>query len=101
MVFFAVTEPQFTNEFTVQFTNEFTNEFTKEYRNAQRQIYRFISSNPKTTIKEMAEKMGVSERQAKKYIKRFTENGLLKREGGSRLGHWVITDKDYERIFEQ
>ena len=84
-----------------QFTNEFTNEFTKEYRNAQRQIYRLISSNPKTTIKEMAEKMGVSERQAKKYIKRFTENGLLKREGGSRLGHWVITDEDYERIFEQ
>ena len=84
-----------------EFTNGFTKEFTKEYRNAQRQIYRLVSSNPKTTIKEMAEKMGVSERQIKKYIKRFTENGLLKREGGSKLGHWVITDENYERILEQ
>ncbi|MDD7317262.1 MAG: ATP-binding protein [Prevotella sp.] len=39
-------------------TVKFTNEFTKEYRKAQRQIYRLISSNPKITIREMAEKNG-------------------------------------------
>ena len=37
-------------------TAQFTNGFTKEYRNAQRQIYRLVLNNPKTTIKEMAEK---------------------------------------------
>ncbi|MDD7317263.1 MAG: hypothetical protein SOZ80_03710 [Prevotella sp.] len=38
--------------------------------------------------------MGVSERQAKKYIKRFTEKGLLKREGSNRIGQWVIADEN-------
>lgn len=109
---------QFTNEFTNEFPKgekqfpkegkrfpkegkRFPKEFRKEFLSAQRGIYKLISSNPHITIVDMAEKLGVSDRQIKKYLQRLTELRLIERQGGRKTGIWKITDEDYERIFEQ
>lgn len=100
---FPKEEKQFTKE-EKQFTKEkkqFPKEFRKEFLSAQRGIYKLISANPHITIVGMANELGVSDRQIKKYLQRLTELRLIERQGGRKNGIWKITDEDYERIFEQ
>ena len=102
---------QFPKEFTKEFPKEekqftkekkqFPKEFRKEFLSAQRGIYKLISANPHITIVGMANELGVSDRQIKKYLQRLTELRLIERQGGRKNGIWKITDEDYERIFEQ
>lgn len=101
----------FPKEFTKEFPKEekqfpkekkqFPKEFRKEFLSAQRGIYKLISANPHITIVGMANELGVSDRQIKKYLQRLTELRLIERQGGRKNGIWKITDEDYERIFEQ
>ena len=77
------------------------NKFRKEFLKAQRIIYKLISSNPRITIAEMAENIGVSDRQVRKYIKRMTDMKFIVREGGRKNGIWKIIDGDYEDFFER
>ena len=73
----------------------------KEFLKAQRMIYKMISSNPGTTITEMAANIGVSDRQVRKYLKRMTDMKFIVREGGRKNGKWKIIDGDYEDFFER
>ena len=98
---------EFTNEFPKeekQFPKEekqFPKEFRKEFLSAQRGIYKLISADPHITIVGMAKELGVSDRQIKKYLQRLTVLKLIERQGGRKNGLWKITDKDYDKIFEQ
>ena len=77
------------------------NKFRKEFLKAQRMIYKMISSNPGTTIAEMAANIGVSDRQVRKYLKRMADMKFIVREGGRKNGTWRIIDGDYEDFFER
>ena len=77
------------------------NKFRKEFLKAQRIIYKMVSSDPEITIAEMAENIGVSDRQVRKYIKRMKDQNLIVREGGRKNGMWKIIDGDYEDFFER
>jgi ATP-dependent DNA helicase RecG len=52
-------------------------------------ILSFITANPAMTLKELAEKLNLSERQVQRIMKRMRENGIVVREGGTR-GRWVV-----------
>ena len=79
---------QFAND-TKEFANgakEFANDMKettkvvkqrKEFVKAKRAIYKLVSSNPKTTTVQMAEKLNVSTRQVQKYLKRLTDQNLI------------------------
>ena len=87
-----------------EFTKEFTlnkDEFTKEFAKAQREIYRCISMNPSVTREEISKHIGLSVRQIQKYMKRLSDLGLIKREGGRKNGRWIIIDEDYEKFFDR
>ena len=106
-------EEQFLEEFTKE-DKEFTKgneEFLKEgkqflkkrkeFLKAQRGIYKIILLNPHSTIAQMSEKLNLSDRQIRKYIRRLTTMNLIAREGGRKIGIWRIIDKDYESIFDK
>lgn len=88
---FANTEKQFVND----------TKFRKEFVKAQRVIYKLISSNPKVTTAQIAEKLNVSIRQVQKYLKRLVELGLIIKEGSRKNGSWKILDKEYEDFFKR
>ena len=82
---FANSEKQFAND-----TKEFANEKKetakevkqrKEFVKAKRAIYKLITSNPKETTAQMADKLNVSTRQVQKYLKRLIEQNLIVKEG--------------------
>ena len=43
----------------------------------------------------------MSVRQIQKYMKRLSDLGMMKREGGRKNGRWIITDEDYEKFFDR
>lgn len=49
-----------------------------------------IFEKPNITIKEMGEKLGMSESGVKKIISRLSQDGLIKREGSRKRGSWVL-----------
>ncbi|MCM1502535.1 MAG: winged helix-turn-helix transcriptional regulator [Bacteroidales bacterium] len=96
---FANEDGRFTNQ-----QNEFIKEpveFTKEFTKASRQIYKFISTNPKVSTAQMAESMGLSRRQVLKYIKRLQDLHKIARIGGRKAGEWKIIDEEYEGFFDR
>ena len=107
---FANSEKQFANE-TKEFANsekQFANDIKetakvvkqrKEFVKAKRVIYKLISSNPKTTTVQMAEKLNVSTRQVQKYLKRLTDQNLIMKEGNRINGSWKILDEEYTGFF--
>ena len=53
-------------------------------------ILSLIESNPKVTVQEMAEAMGMNKRNAQKHVNTLVEEGLVQRIGAARGGHWEI-----------
>ena len=114
---FANSEKQFANdskEFvnsSKQFANdtkEFANEKKetakevkqrKEFVKAKRAIYKLITSNPKVTTAQIADKLNVSTRQVQKYLKRLIEQNLIVKEGSRINGSWKILDEEYTDFF--
>lgn len=94
---------QFTND-----TKEFANDIKetakevkqrKEFVKAKRAIYKLITSNPKVTTAQMADKLNVSTRQVQKYLKRLIEQNLIVKEGSRINGSWKILDEEYTDFF--
>ena len=114
---FANSEKQFANDSkkfandTKKFVNsekQFANEKKetakevkqrKEFVKAKRVIYRLITSNPKVTTAQMADKLNISTRQVQKYLKRLTEQNLIVKEGSRINGSWKILDEEYTDFF--
>ena len=71
----------------------------KEFVKAKRVIYRLITSNPKVTTAQMADKLNISTRQVQKYLKRLTEQNLIVKEGSRINGSWKILDEEYTDFF--
>ena len=107
---FANSEKQFAND-TKEFANsekQFANEKKetakevkqrKEFVKAKRAIYKLITSNPKVTTAQMADKLNVSTRQVQKYLKRLMEQNLIVKEGSRINGSWKILDEEYTDFF--
>ncbi len=57
----------------------------------QKQILNLIKSNDTLTISEMASKLTKEISTIEKAIKLLKDNGLIKRIGNNRIGHWEIT----------
>ena len=47
-----------------------------------------------TTIDELVTLTGISRRQVLRYVKELTEDEVIRRDGGRKLGKWVIL-KEY------
>lgn len=71
----------------------------KEFVKAKRAIYKLITSNPKVTTAQIADKLNVSTRQVQKYLKRLTEQNLIVKEGSRINGSWKILDEEYTDFF--
>ena len=53
-------------------------------------IKEMMRSNPKFSLREIAESIGVSTRAIEKAVKRLTENGEIDHTGPNKGGEWVV-----------
>ena len=52
-----------------------------------------IQNNPQTTLVELAKQTGYSRSWVAETMKRFQEQGVIKRIGSDKSGYWEIIDK--------
>ncbi|MEE0237605.1 MAG: hypothetical protein UD961_15800 [Bacteroidales bacterium] len=71
-----------------------TKDVTKEVTKAKEAIVMQILADERVTIDELAVVLGVTRRQDLRYVKELTEDEVIRREGGRKLGKWVIL-KEY------
>ena len=78
-----------TNSKPVKQTNEPTrSHVSKEALKAQ--ILSYLRNNQSASYQEISEALGIVRSTVGKYIKELVEAGLLKREGNTRSGTWII-----------
>ena len=73
-------------------TNNVTNEILKGPICRQKIILDMIKESRFITIPEMALKIGFSTRTIKRDIEALIEKGMIRRQGGNRLGYWEILE---------
>ena len=71
-----------------------TKDGTKGGTKAFEAILSHISNDPRVTIDELVTLTGISRRQLLRYVKELTEDEVIRRDGGRKLGKWVIL-KEY------
>ena len=78
------------------FSKEVTTAKTRE--ETREEIIRMIRKNPKITMRELADKIGISDKGIEWNIRKLKDLGILKRVGPTKGGHWEIDDakKSYE-----
>ena len=63
----------------------------KETSTTQKAILDYLKEHPHATRQEVAEALGIITEDGIKYhFSRLQKNGYLKREGGRKLGRWVV-----------
>jgi len=73
--------------------DEFVDEISyisKRDRDIKGSILNTISEDPGATAVMMAEILGVSTRTVKRYLSSMTEEGIIKRTGSDKTGHWKV-----------
>ena len=55
-------------------------------------IIRSIKHNAQTTIKELAEQLGISTRAVEKNISKLKMDGKIERIGADKGGHWKVVE---------
>jgi len=90
-------EPQFESRnhlFSVAFlkTDQKTDQKTDPETTTENQILAIISINGKVSINEIAAHIGKGVTVTKEYIHKLKKNGLLKRIGPAKGGHWEIAN---------
>jgi len=58
--------------------------------NTEDKILDYFKENPKTTIKEIAQYLGLSARAIEKQIAKLKKAGKLQRVGSARTGYWEV-----------
>ena len=53
-------------------------------------IYSMIAADPKVSLREIAERLGVSKKQVESAVAFLKKSGRLKRQGSSRGGSWEV-----------
>ena len=51
-----------------------------------------MHNNPNITIKELQNRMGLSESGVKKIIRQLRNAGLIERIGATKKGYWIVID---------
>ena len=62
----------------------------KHPRNIQEELLGIIQENPEITRREMEMILGCSTGKIKYYIEKMTKQGLIKHEGSTKAGKWII-----------
>ena len=62
----------------------------KSNRKSNRKVLDAIKNNPKITIKELQELIGLSESGIKKILRQLRNDGVISRVGGAKGGHWEV-----------
>jgi len=65
----------------------------KSSEKSSEKILSEIEKNNEITIEELSSKLGQTTRSVEKILAKLKEEGQLKREGGRKLGHWVVIKK--------
>ena len=61
----------------------------------QKEIINYLKEHPRATRQEIAEALGdITEDGVKFNIGKLQQHGILKREGGRKIGTWVVIDND-------
>ena len=71
-------------------STEKNNESTQK---STQKILELIAENPKVTTQEMADSIGIIRRSVAKHIKKLQEQGIIRRVGPDKGGHWEIVEK--------
>lgn len=75
-----------------QSTSPKCNDCTLDCTLEQLSVLRELAMNSRVTQKQLAGLLGVSERTVKTRTVELQSKGLLRREGGRRNGHWVVSE---------
>ena len=75
-----------------------TKDGTKGGTKAFEAILSHISNDPRITIDELVTLTGISRSQVLRYVKELTEDEVIRRDGGRKLGKWVILKKIVPKI---
>ncbi|WP_084604490.1 winged helix-turn-helix transcriptional regulator [Desulfonatronum thioautotrophicum] len=51
-----------------------------------------VGEKPSTTISALAELIGITERSVQRNIRNLQKDGLLRRIGGRKEGHWEVLE---------
>ena len=82
------------NRFThIRYTEIFDNSSEKnsgEKRKSSEKILTLLKIDPKMSARELSEKIGISSRAVEKQLASLVQQGLLKHEGPSKGGHWIV-----------
>lgn len=61
-------------------------------RSSTEKILGLLGDNPSLSGREIAEKIGISDRAVEKQISSLKSQGRLKRIGGAKGGHWGVVE---------
>lgn len=81
---------EFTEFFSVTFRRIKTDETVEKTRE---KIVQLISENPTITIEEMAVIIDITSKGVEYNIDKLKKEGILKRVGPAKGGHWVVTSE--------
>lgn len=56
----------------------------------EQRIITLIANSPKVSVADMAEMLGISDRQCERIIAQMKKDGFLRRVGAKKNGHWEI-----------
>jgi ATP-dependent DNA helicase RecG len=73
-------------------TSETSGKRRESVGKASGKILAACRERPSTTISELAERIGISERSVQRNIQRLRKDGLLSRVGGRKEGHWEVAE---------
>ena len=98
-------KPVFKSEFTSFFITlpnlqyaidggDVVKDVVKDVTKEQLDILEVMIHNSNVTASELSQKIGLTSRHIQRLIKDLTDKGIIRREGGRKLGKWVIIKKD-------
>ncbi len=67
-------------------------QITKSSQKSSQKILELLKENNSITIKQMAERIQISDRAIKKNLAKLKSNGIIKRVGPDKGGYWEIID---------
>jgi len=78
---------------TSKVTDKVTDRVTDRVTDNQRLILQYIIEQSGISTRDLAEKVGLSQRKIKENIAKLKALGLLKRIGPAKGGHWEVLEK--------
>lgn len=82
-----------TIEEIIKTENNVTRKVTVKVTVNQQKIINAIKSNPYVTQEELAEIVGITRKNIIANMKKLQENGIIKRIGADKNGHWQINEQ--------